>query len=274
MRLVHSFSAVRCTPETLPVHVYTFTLSAVYAKQNGFEIVLHTDKVGAHYLQHAPYDEIIVDLGTPPDDKRIFAWCKFVAMANEPVDSIHIDGDVFIKKPMQDLLTLKDEDILCQNLEKVGIFPYQESCWDKESYVWRDCRYPHWMPRKFNEMYNCGIIAFKDKKIRDEYYKLYHDMMADFKINGKSLDCVPELVSEQKLLYDFAKHKNLKVKCLLDLYELNASANKIGYQHLLGAAKHKSLDKTKEVLLKTNLYIYNKTGKVLSDMSALKQGCE
>ena len=272
MRLVHSFSAVRCTPETLPVHVYTFTLSAVYAKLNGFEIVLHTDKVGAHYLQYAPYDEIIVDLGTPPDDKRIFAWCKFVAMNNEPIDSIHIDGDVFIKKPMYDLLALKDEDILCQNLEQIGIFPYQESCWDKESYAWRNCKYPLWMPRVFNRMYNCGIISFKDKKIRDEYYKLYNDMMNDFYINGKSTDCIPELVSEQKLLYDFAEHKNLKVKCLLDLHELNTSANKIGYQHLLGSAKHKSLDKTKIYLERLNKNVYDNTVDVLKDMSILKQG--
>ena len=272
MRLVHSFSAVRCTPETLAVHVYTFTLSAVYAKQNGFDIILHTDSIGAHYLQHAPYDEIIVDLGTPPEDKRIFAWCKFIAMANEPADSIHVDGDVFIKRPIQDLLSLKEHDILCQNLEKIGIFPYQESCWDKESYVWRDCKYPSWMPRKFNEMYNCGIIAFKDKKVRDEYFRLYHNMMDDFKINGRSTDCVPELVSEQKLLYDFAEHKNLKVKCLLDLHELNSSANKIGYQHLLGSAKHKSLDKTKMYLERLNKNVYDNTVEVLKDMSTLKQG--
>ena len=75
-----------------------FTISAVYAKQNGFNIVLHTDKIGTHYLQHAPYNEIIVDLGTPPEDKRIFAWCKFEAIKNESIDSIHIDSDVF-KKP-------------------------------------------------------------------------------------------------------------------------------------------------------------------------------
>ena len=274
MRLVHSFSAVRCTTKTLPVHVYTFALSAVYAKLNGFEIVLHTDKVGAHYLQHAPYDEIIVDLGTPPEDKRIFAWSKFVAMVNEPIDSIHIDGDVFIKKPIQDLLKLEDDDILCQNLEKIGIFPYHESCWDKESYVWRDCKYPSWMPRRFDEMYNCGIIAFKDKKIRDEYFNLYHKMMNDFKTNGKSADCTPELVSEQKLLYDFAKHNNLKVKCILILLELTPSANKIGYQHLLGDAKHKSLDKTKIFLERLNKNVYDNTTELLSDFTILKQGCK
>ena len=121
-------------------------------------------------------------------------------------------------------------------------------------------------------MYNCGIISFKDKKIRNEYYKLYNDMMNDFYINGKSTDCVPELVSEQKLLYDFAEHKNLKVKCLLDLHELNASANKIGYQHLLGSAKHKSLDKTKMYLERLNKNVYDNTVEVLKDMSILKQG--
>lgn len=271
MRLVHSFSAIRCTHETLPVHVFTFTLSAVYAKLSGFEIVLHTDKVGAYYLQHAPYDKIITDLGEPPVDGRVFAWCKFKAMDNEPIDSIHIDGDVFIKKStMKNILHYNDCDVICQNLEKIGIFPYHESCWDKESYSWGNCSYPKWMPRNFNEMYNCGIIGFKDISVRKEYHNNYKKMMDDYKINGKGNDCVPELVSEQKMLYDFCKHKNLKVKCILDVQNLTASANKIGYQHLLGNSKYKSLNKTKQMLKTLNSSVYEKTVEILSVIDTTK----
>ena len=270
MRLVHSFSAIRCSKETLPIHVFTFTLSAIYAKRSGFEIVLHTDEIGAYYLQHAPYDKIIVDIGTPPEDKRVFAWCKFKAMNNEPIDSIHIDGDVFIKNSkIKDILNYNDCDVICQNLEKIGIYPYHESCWDKESYSWRDCSYPKWMSRHFDEMYNCGIIGFKNIEVRKEYHDMYERMMEDYKINGRKNDCVPELVSEQKLLYDFAKYKKLRVKCLLDLHNLTKSANKIGYQHLLGHAKYRSIEKTKSIIKKLDINIYNKTEKLLSENATI-----
>lgn len=266
MHLVHSFSSVRCTPETLSVHIFTFTLSALYAKRSGFDIVLHTDELGAHYFQHAPYDEIIIDIPEPPKDNRIFAWCKFIAMKNEPITSIHIDGDVFLKQPqLKNILTFDDCDIICQSLEKCGVYPYNASVWFNESYAWQDCSYPNWMSRSFDEMYNVGVIGFKDSSVRDEYHNLYSSLMKEFESKGKNIDCVPELISEQKLLYDLAKHKNLKVKCLLDLYNLTPSANKIGYQHLLGESKFKCIEKTKQVLKTLDEELYNKTVKILSE---------
>lgn len=267
MVIVHSFSSIRCSKENLPVHIFTFTLSALYAKRSGFDIVLHTDEMGKHFLQHAPYDKIIVDIPTPPSDHRVFAWCKFVAMSNEDINAIHIDGDVFLKSPnLKDKLSFDDCDVICQNLEKIGVFPYQDSCWDKESYAWRNCYFPEWMPRKFNKMYNVGIIGFKDKVTRDEYHSLYNKMMKDFEKNGRKNECVPELVSEQKLLYDFANHKKLKVKCLLDYQNLMSSANANGYQHLLGASKYKCIDKTKSTLKKLDKDLYDKTVDVLQDI--------
>lgn len=272
MRLVHSFSSVRCSKDNLKVHVITFTLSALYAKNSGFEIVLHTDEFGKFLFQHAPYDEIIVDLPEPPEDTRIFAWCKFVAMANEPIDSIHIDGDVFLKRPeFKELLSLDGCDIICQNLEEIGIYPYHQSSWNKESYAWQNCKFPTWMSRKFNKMYNVGIIGFKDEKHRDAYHTLYNEMMEDFKINGKSNDCVPELISEQKLLYDYATHNNLKVKKLLDHMHIMKHARSIGYQHLLGEAKYKMFDKTKEVLKKLDSDLYDKTLDVLEKARKYKK---
>lgn len=68
MRLVHSLNTKGMGKKSLEVNVYYFTLSALYAKRNGFDIVLHTDIQGAYYLQHAPYDDIICDLGDSPSD--------------------------------------------------------------------------------------------------------------------------------------------------------------------------------------------------------------
>lgn len=113
------FSTKYCNKRQLKVHVYYFTLSAIYAKRSGFNIVLHTDNKGFKYLQHAPYDEIFVDLDIDISNrKEIFARAKFKAMENEPDDSIHIDGDVFLKKEtIKEHLKYGEYDIIVQLLE-------------------------------------------------------------------------------------------------------------------------------------------------------------
>ena len=50
MQLVHSFSAKGCSIENLFYHCVTFVLSCLYAKQNGFKINLHCDKLTNKYL--------------------------------------------------------------------------------------------------------------------------------------------------------------------------------------------------------------------------------
>lgn len=255
MRIIHSFSSINCELNKIPCFIFTYTLSAVYAKKSGFYIVLHTDKQGAYYLQHAPYDEIIVDLGTPPEDKRIYAWCKFEAMKNETEDAIHIDGDVFLKSPkLIEHFEYGDYDVLCQSIEEKNNMYH----WSKEKYAWKDCKRFEWMDNDIKLMYNCGIIGFKNINIKKEYHNIYIKLMDEFAINGKSIMCTPELVSEQQSLYDLCKYKNYKVKCLLD-GNITESATEIGYQHLLGDTKYKYFSLTKETLQKLDKNIFEKT---------------
>lgn len=258
MRLVHSFSTKTCKPHNLKLNVYYFTLSCIYAKRLGYEIVLHTDKKGACLFKHTPYDKIIIDLEDciVPKEK-IFAWAKFKAMSNEDSQSLHIDGDVFLKgEPIKDLLHFNDCDIIVQQPEIIGY--YNWGGWDNSTISFAKCEYPPFLPRECNMMYNCGVVGFKDKSIRDEYTKWYNYLIEQYNEKGVIIDSVPDLVAEQQLLYYFAKHKNLKVKCLLDYKNLQSSANKIGYQHLLGASKYANFDKCKETLKSINNEIYNK----------------
>lgn len=257
-RLVHSFYTGHCSEEQLEALVWTYALSALYAHRSGFEIVLHTDELGAKILRHAPYDKIVCSIGEPPADGRLFAWPKFHAMASEPEGSIHIDGDVFLKKEtLQDLLTFDDCDIIVQSVEKQGEPPYYAP-WTNEMYAFRDVEYPQWMNRQLLKMYNCGVVGFKDKNTMHEYHSHYWHLIEQFCMKGRTVECVPDLVAEQQLLYEFARHKGLKVKTLLSPSVTKEEANTLGYQHLLGGSKYKNLDKTKAVMKSLDIDLFIK----------------
>lgn len=266
MRLVHSFSTKRCFGERLKVNVYCFTLSCLYAKRSGFNIVLHTDRKGAELLRYAPYDEVIVDLeNLSVPNNRIFAWCKFEAMKNEPEGSIHIDGDVFLKSPkIKDLLNFNDCDVIVQQIEIDGVYPW--GGWDNSTIAFAKCEYPPFLPRYCERMYNCGVVGFKNKSVWEEYYKWYRYLIDQYNVRGVDIDSVPELVAEQQLLHALTKHKSLKVKELLDFRNLQGSANDLGYQHLLGRSKYSSLDKIKFALKRINANVFNKLEEIKWDI--------
>ena len=256
MRLVHSFTTKYCNDYQLKVNAYYFTLSAVYAKNSGFEIVLHTDNKGAEVLKDAPYDQIIIDLEI--DDiprKGVFAWAKFKAMENELVESIHIDGDVFLKKEsIKEHLNYEDYDIIVQQLESTC--EEFEPHWNRATTAFAKCEYPSFMPRYCANMYNCGIVGFKDKELYKEYTNHYFDLINQYNIFGIDTKGVPDLVAEQQLLYYFAKHKGLKVKELLKEESIQEMADELGYQHLLGESKYNDFEICKKVLNKHRPDLY------------------
>ena len=258
IRLVHSFSTCDTTSELLRLHTYYFTLSAIYAKRSGFSIVLHTDSKGASLLKHAPYDKIIIDLDTcSKPAPRIYAWPKFEAMRNEAPGAIHIDGDVFLKRSsLQNLLSLGDYDLIVQSIEQKGVDNWGW-LWNESTIAFARCEYPSWMRRDCLAMYNCGVVGFKNKAIQEEYRKYYLALTSEYAKVGIDLNSVPDLIAEQQLLYDFAKHKKLKVKTLLDFPKLTESADKIGYQHIIGCSKSIFFEKCKQKIKKFNREIFN-----------------
>lgn len=264
MRLVHSLNTKGMSKKSLEVNVYYFTLSALYAKRSGFDIVLHTDIQGAHYLQHAPYDDIICDLGDSPSD-YFFAWTKFRAMENESEGNIHIDGDVFIKNPkFESILTFDDCDLIVQNVELEGIKPWGYK-WKESAELFKECEYPEWMDRSCKQMYNCGVIGFKNLEIQKEYHQYYYNLVDEFNKYGSQNNEVPDLIAEQQLLYDFAKYKNLKVKTILNVHALYEDAIKLGYQHMLGASKYVNLDKCMKTLKLLDEDLFEKTKSLIDN---------
>ena len=271
MKVVHSFTSKTCGEDRFKIQMWYFILSCLYAKESGFDISLHTDNKTSNVLEMCPYDEIILDLEdkSSPANNKIWAWGKFESMKSEPLGTIHIDGDVFLKdSKLVDLMNFDNYDCIVQNLETpywtngdakdaYGIFRN----WNYQHKCFRDCVYPEWAKRQTNSMFNCGIVGFNNQQLKDEYYKTYWDMVYQYARSGVDINAVPDLIIEQQFLKDLTDYKNYKVKTLLN-GDLFCCAKDIGYQHVLGKGKESNLETVKELVKKHNLEIYNKMLKI------------
>ena len=257
MRLAHSFASEKCDDKMFYIHMCYFILSCLYAKNSGFELALHCDNKTKDFLEMAPYDEIITDIeGCEWPGKRLYAFGKFIAMKDEPLGTIHIDGDVFLKNPeLKNILEFSNYDCIVQNIEW-PIEPWGY-LWNESADCFKNCEYPSWAKPLCNEMYNCGVIGINNKELKDLYFDTYNWMAQQYKEKGIDCHSVPDLIIEQQFLKDLTDHFGYSVKQVLDFEDLS-SANKIGYQHVLGGAKEPNVHKVLKLIKKYNLEIYNK----------------
>lgn len=121
MNIIQSFSSKKCDDEFLFMQICYFTLSCLYADESGIDLTLHTDSRFAEFI-HAPYKNIKITMDDVSDiHKLIWAYPKFIALDMEPVGTIHIDGDVFLKdKSIIKYLDFSDYDCIVQSLEIDG----------------------------------------------------------------------------------------------------------------------------------------------------------
>lgn len=215
-------------------------LSVLYAINSGYDIVLHTDEKGAKIFKDLQYTDILCDLNdVQKAPGRIYAHSKFAAYENIPLGDIHIDADVFIKKPC-----LKEfGDVIVQGIESI----YDERFgyfWNESVRVFFRCDYPIWASRKCEYMYNCGVIGFNNEKLKKEYIDSYWWMLNQYKTKGVDAPSVPDIIIEQQFLYDICKYYDAKVTKVLDNITFK-HADDIGYQHLLGQSKHREIENIK-----------------------------
>lgn len=266
-KLVHSFwtkpsliprYGYKC--EQLFLNLWYFSLSVAYAKRIGAPIVLHTDTLGERLFGHLPYDDVKLTLDDMQAPPRFWAAGKFYAMQAEQGRAIHIDGDVFIKRPgLWERMKNSDSDLLVQ---------YREGWLDT---VVRD-RLARHMSKDFFEhdcMYNTGVFGIFNEQLKKEILSTYFDTIIKAKNLPSSLlddqNFTPDLVCEQQMVA--YKSKGYKVDFLLsDWYNCREEANKIGFQHVLSSSKFRDVAKCKEVLKRVDLNIYLKTKKLCWDM--------
>ena len=276
MRFVHSFGTrpmgINMGDENglkrILGNICYYALSVSYLKMFGQKIVLHTDSLGESLMSHIPYDEIILTSDEIPENisPRFWAFSKMWALEQEPLDSIHIDGDVFIKKEslINDLLE-SNYDLLAQSFEDT--VKYQKLA----HICWKDPIYCESKGLNVDEYgaYNTGIMGFGNQELKDKFLSGYKDLVLHYsdKFGDELLQLsshCPDIIFEQKYIYQLSKNYN--VKLLLDSSKLptefRTQSNEIGYQHVFSNVKFNQIDKCLYVLKNIDFDLYKKTSKI------------
>lgn len=247
----------------LEYNAYIYALSVAYLKRLGCSINLHTDSLGKKLLEGIGYDNIYLTAEEIPEEinPKIFAYVKTIALNNEPLGTVYIDGDVFVKTP-ECLDRIFDHDCDC----------VVQSC---ETYIlWTQPARTFMTPFLSENLlsngerlevmdydYNTGVIGFFDEALKELYISNYQELakkLSEYKYlsycgNGYEFDC-PDFVLEQQLIGQLTRNK--KLRCVLPLdsmpydKERNIVAKNIGYTHLLGPTKYDEdvIEKVKERL--------------------------
>ena len=217
-RFVHSFwtkPALGVTAnndrQKVVYDLWVFAMSAWHIRNNGHTIVLHTDAVGEELFSRLPYDNIYRTLDKIDVDKAFWAASKMVAQEAEPLGSIHIDGDVFIKKPDilnkiaalgYDLIIERRTNLHCNPSITEKMLPYIKST------------LPEWFDTETTKAYNTGVTGFNNQALKDRFLRKFWQWS---KLLTSAEDYVKhptqsDLIIEMGWLRQLAEHKDLKVK--------------------------------------------------------------
>lgn len=280
MRFLHSFSTRPMeiqlydtnTLKRLIGNVWYYALSVAYLKRLNQQIVLHTDELGKALLGFLPYDEIHTTLNEIDENysPRFWAFGKMMTIEREPLNSIHIDGDVFIKQPeVIDKIENTSWDVVVQNREK---FIHSER---SDISVFRnDIEYCKKLGLDINETgcFNTGILGFRNEELKRTFVEGYKNLVLHFSKHYKvelhnGIYSTPDLVAEQQYIYQCVKNGNYNVFWFLDNYiedfkQLSQEARNKGFQHVITSAKFLQLDNCKNTLKIISPEIYNNTFKL------------
>lgn len=255
--LVHSFHTKYCNEEQLWMYVCYFTLSCMFAKRSGFDIVLYTDDKGAEMLQYAPYDDVKVTLNNITKPHTLFfAYPKFHVLECMDKNQIHIDGDVFLKNNnLKDILKYDGYDCIVQSIEReYDIVPYDNLMFEGSRQSFINTDYPEWAKRHSFYMFNTGVLGFNNEKLKREFIDTYWYMAEQFAKKAVNCPSCPEIIIEQQFLMDLCEFKNCNVKTVIEkgLFRdgVKEFCNDIGYQHVIGSIEKRK--KLKDVIKTIN----------------------
>lgn len=269
IRIVHSFRGRTANnvenKNWLARNACLYGLSALLCKKHGYFIKLYCDDVFYKYIKGTGienlYDEIDLSLNNYPlPPKGIYADTKFRVMQNEPIGTIHLDGDVFLfNKNILDNLINQSFDVLVQHKESK--FNCSGAYWKESSYVLSNCNKPKWTKDICNAMYNCGVVCIKNENLKKEYFDTYWKMYDEYNEKGikdPSIVAIPDIIIEQQYLTDLCEARKYNVKTILPETGVHEFARKIGYSHLIGDGKVHHFTKVLKVIYKYNKEIYLK----------------
>lgn len=270
IKLIHSFSTKPLENKSLyhidRLHhlisdIWIYTLSAAYARREGFDIELYTDSLGALLLSKAPYTKIHTDLDNISNDihPRFWACGKVYALEAAGNNTIHIDGDVFIKDAK--LLDVGKTDFIVQNEESTNYVETGEA--NRIDKDFASFLQEYGIDTSISTPYNMGVIGIFNPALRDKYISAYKDLA--IKISSKFQESLnkdnitPDLLVEQLQFRQLSENYKGTV-----IIHKGAKEVPKGYQHLVTSAKYQDeiLNKVKQTLKVFFPEIYKKTLKL------------
>ena len=270
IKLIHSFSTKPLENKSLyhidRLHhlisdIWIYTLSAAYARREGFDIELYTDSLGALLLSKAPYTKIHTDLDNISNDihPRFWACGKVYALEAAGNNTIHIDGDVFIKDAK--LLDVGKTDFIVQNEEYSNYVEGGEA--NRIDKDFASFLQEYGIDTSISTPYNMGVIGIFNPALRDKYISAYKDLA--IKISSKFQESLnkdnitPDLFVEQLQFRQLSENYKGTV-----IIHKGAKEVPKGYQHLITSAKYQDeiLNKVKQTLKVFFPEIYKKTLKL------------
>ena len=241
--------------------IWIYTLSAAYARREGFDIELYTDSLGALLLSKAPYTKIHTDLDNISNDihPRFWACGKVYALEAAGNNTIHIDGDVFIKDAK--LLDVGKTDFIVQNEESSNYVEMGEA--NRIDKDFASFLQEYGIDTSISTPYNMGVIGIFNPALRDKYISAYKDLA--IKISSKFQESLnkdnitPDLFLEQLQFRQLSENYKGTV-----IIHKGAKEVPKGYQHLITSAKYQDeiVNKVKQTLKVFFPEIYKKTLKL------------
>lgn len=270
IKLIHSFSTKPLENKSMyyidNLHhlisdIWIYTLSAAYARREGFDIELYTDSLGALLLSKAPYTKIHTDLDNISNEihPRFWACGKVYALEAAGDNTIHIDGDVFIKDAK--LLDVGKTDFIVQNEESSNYVEGGEA--NRIDKDFASFLQEYGIDTSISTPYNMGVIGIFNPALRDKYISAYKDLA--IKISSKFQESLnkdnitPDLFVEQLQFSQLSENYKGTV-----IIHKGAKEVPKGYQHLITSAKYQDeiLNKVKQTLKVFFPEIYKKTLKL------------
>lgn len=254
-------------------NIWLYALSFTYARKLADNIVLHTDINGEKLLNFIPYDKMYLSLEKLRTPSCFWAAGKIQAQFLEPIGSLHIDGDVFLKNTnLKKLLNFDNYDLIAQHIEPLDdiyinpimIFNVLFNAVPETVYK----------PTLKFEPYNCGIIGFNNESLKSKYINSYFKALNYYSknvefiklCNDNSEHFTPDIILEQLLLGTIAGGGNYKTKLLLNSNDIYTEATNIDYSHLIGTSKQEQIEDVKKRLHEIDPHLFSLAQKKISDL--------
>lgn len=248
------------------------SLSLDYAHKSGYKVRMHTDTEGYKLLKHLGYDDIVLTLDKIPEDAStaLFAQGKYYAMREEGVGKVHVDLDVFLKKPCLDrFYEEKRFDIVAQSEE------WEYNSYEDKAMAMYILGYPVGVNPSSNQpVVNVGVIGFNNQEAMDKYLGVYfealdmytNEKLEKFKKEYVDLEVNLDFILEQTYLAQLAKNYNLLTLVNGSKTHMSKCADLIGYAHIWGTTKYIIYDEILRRLQELNPKLYKTVMKLISKL--------